>query len=91
LDIAGVQREDIKITVATGMLEVTGTRRGAFEQQGRQLRMSERPLGFFRRVFVLPQICDVTAVAAQFSDGVLSIRVPRTPEKESVPRQVAIG
>lgn len=88
LDVAGVRREDIKIIATAAMMEITGVRSS---REGLQIRMSERPVGIFRRVLALPPNCDFTSVSARLSDGVLSIRVPRAHTEETAPRLVAIA
>lgn len=91
LDVPGIPREGIGITVAAGMIEVTGERKVSNDLKQRQIRVSERPLGIFRRVLALPPECDISAVSAQLTHGVLSIRVPRARSAETSPRQVKVA
>jgi HSP20 family protein len=91
VDLAGVKRDDVHVTVSAGMLEITGVRNVQNGHQERHLRVSERPLGAFRRLLALPQDCNITSTSARLTDGVLSIRVPRTRAAEQAPRHIAIA
>jgi HSP20 family protein len=91
VELAGVKRDDVRITVLQGVMEIAGTRNVKNGQSGRQIRMSERPLGSFRRLLPLPQGCNPASMSAQLSDGVLSIRVPRGKAEDATPRHVTIS
>jgi HSP20 family protein len=84
LEVAGVPRTAIELKVAQNVLLVSGRRPGP-ETNGAgevQIRMTERPMGFFQRQIALPpgSLCD--QMTATLKDGVLEIRVPRA---ESAP------
>ena len=75
LDMAGVDRKDLKVSEDGESLSVSGLR--AATQDGMSLRMSERPLGPFRRKILLPRRAAGAELTARLHDGILEIRIPR--------------
>jgi HSP20 family protein len=75
MDLPGVTRERVDIVLQGNVLTITGQRPLPVRDQMR-LRMSERPLGSFRRTIVLsgPRAGEPSA---QLRDGVLEIRIRR--------------
>lgn len=52
--------------------------------------LSERRFGSFQRSFELPEGIDQERVEAQFAKGVLTIRLPKTPEVRRAERKISI-
>jgi HSP20 family protein len=48
----------------------------------------ERAYGTFRRTFTLPPSVDASRIAAEYQDGLLTVRLPR--REESKPRQIEV-
>lgn len=74
LDLPGLKPEEIKMRVDSGGLSITGQRLPG-HQGGKCLRI-ERPSGAFIRQLPLPPDAH-GETHATFSDGVLTLRVPR--------------
>jgi HSP20 family molecular chaperone IbpA len=81
LDVPGVPREAIQVTVHRGLLEITGARpvRAPEEDGGSTLKVLEHPSGKFRRTLPLPLGAHTEGLEARVRDGVLEIRIPRDP------------
>jgi len=88
LDLAGVTREEIDITVEGRLLRVTGTRREVEATGCLRYHQMEIPYGSFERVFHLPDAADSEKIEATFRDGFLNILVPLRAPVEG--RQVPI-
>lgn len=88
LDVAGIDPDDIDITVEGRTLTVSGTRSAdeSVEEQGYHRR--EIFSGEFRRTLVLPGGIDSEAISANTDRGMLEIVVPRKPEV--LPRKVKV-
>jgi len=80
VDLPGVSREAIRLSVTQGMLEVTGERQSRPSNAADQSKLLyvEHPKGTFRRVIPLPPGVTVEELQAQMREGVLEIRMPRT-------------
>lgn len=76
VEIPGVPREAVKVTVQEGVLTVTGYR--AQDREGVKYHRVERPYGTFARSFTLPDYVDESQVTAEFKNGVLQILLPKT-------------
>lgn len=85
-DIPGVGRDDVTIRVERNELVVEAKR--APENVGTAVGR-ERRIGSFRRTFLLPQSVDVAAIEAQLSDGVLTLRLPKS--EASKPRRIEVN
>jgi len=63
-DLPEVKKEDVKITMADGMLTITGDRKFEKEENGKKYHRVERAYGFFARSFTLPDVAGVGVVPA---------------------------
>ena len=77
-DLPDVKKEDVKVEVENGVLTVEGERKQEKEEKGKKFHKVERAYGRFVRRFVLPTELDAAKVQAEFKDGVLNIRLPKT-------------
>lgn len=75
-ELPGLTREDLKIEMQHDMLVLRGVRPHAERPEVRFHRV-ERGHGAFSRAFVLSSPVDVDAISAEFSDGVLTVIVPK--------------
>src|SRR6266700_1181007 len=78
-DLPEIKKDDVRITVEDGILNVSGARKTEKEDQKRKFHRIERSCGTFRRSFTLPEDADSTKVTAEFRDGVLKVHLPTTP------------
>lgn len=77
-ELPDVKRDDVKVTVENGILTMTGERRMEKEEKDRKYHRIERAYGTFMRSFTLPEGTDGGKVAAEFKDGMLTVRLPKT-------------
>lgn len=77
VDLPGVARKDIKVTLDGDQLTIRGERRSErTEGEGQHIR-TERLLGTFERSFTLGSRVQQEGVEAKHADGVLEVRVPK--------------
>jgi HSP20 family protein len=77
-DLPAIKKDDLKISIDHGMLSIEGERKQEKEEKGRKFHRVERSYGRFLRRVDLPQDVDDTKVAADFKDGVLTVRLPKS-------------
>jgi HSP20 family protein len=87
-DLPGVARDSIDLTVEQNVLTVHAVRRRA-DDGGVEMIVAERPQGMFSRQLFLGQTLDTDRIDADYSDGVLRLRIPIA--ERAKPRKVAIG
>ena len=75
LEMPGVPREDIEITLERDELVVVG-RRPAEDYANHQVLRQERTRASFRRTFLLGDKIDGSKVTAAYADGVLRLTLP---------------
>ena len=88
LDLPGLKKDDVEISVHDGTLSVSGERRHEETEEGRTFVRVERSYGRFYRSFSLPQTINADGIEATFEDGVLTIHVPKAEELK--PRRIDI-
>ncbi|MCA1557947.1 MAG: Hsp20/alpha crystallin family protein [Acidobacteria bacterium] len=79
VDLPGVSRDALGISLNDNRLFIQGERPADAEAQGR----TERPVGKFLREFgPLPQTVDQKTISAEYKDGVLRLRLPKRREQK---------
>lgn len=89
-ELPGVKQEDFELKVDDGVLTLRGERKEEKEEKGEKYHRVESSYGSFMRSFTLPADADEDKVAAEYKDGLLKVRIPRTASKESNARTVEI-
>lgn len=90
MELAGIAPEHVEVTADEGLLRIRGEKQvvGSTENDQTRWLMSERVRGSFQRAFRLPNTVDASRIEASFSNGVLTVRVPKHPTPQ--PRRIQI-
>jgi len=90
-DLPGVAKDDIKLKIANNVLSLTGERKSEREdgKQGDTYHRFERSYGSFTRSFSLPSAVDEGKVTANFKDGVLTVKLPKS--KSAMPKAIKVN
>lgn len=75
VEIAGVRREDVDITLSGSVLTISGDRKGEPGGEEVSYYVHERYYGTFRRSMTLPEGIERGKIDASFEDGLLEITV----------------
>jgi HSP20 family protein len=91
LELPGIKPEEVEITADNGILTIRGEKRGERKEgdENSRYHMVERSYGSFMRSFQLPQGLDESKIEADYSDGILAVRIPKTALPQ--PRKIQIG
>ena len=76
-EIPGMKKEDIKVSVQSNLLTITGERKHESETKNKTFHRVERSYGRFSRMITLPTDVDSDRVKANYKDGILSITLPK--------------
>lgn len=87
-ELPGVRPDDLELSVANGILTIKGKRTGPEGIPDDRFRRQERPRGSWQRAITLPESVEEDQLAAEFMNGILKIRLPRTPVVR--PRQIKV-
>jgi HSP20 family protein len=86
VELPGMHKEDIEISLHDGMLTIAGERRSATPNG--DVERSERYVGKFRRSITLPARVDANKVSATYRDGILTVTLPKADEAK--PKQIQV-
>jgi HSP20 family protein len=87
-ELPGVKKEDLDIQVQGDAVRVRGKKTVAYEDDV-SVHRRERAAGHFDRTLALPAQVDAANAAADYRDGVLTLRLPRAESARA--RSVAIN
>jgi len=87
-ELPGMQRDDIEIDIAQGVLTIKGEKKEASEETSRSWHHREVRYGSFSRAFTLPADVKPEEASASYEDGVLKIRLPK--EEKALHRKIQI-
>ena len=83
-DLPGLSRKEIEIKLIDNVLEITGEKKTAEKIDRRDYLKVERSYGKFSRTVRLPEGLDGEHVTANFTDGVLEVKIPKIEGKRVV-------
>ena len=86
-ELAGVERDDVEISLSGGALTIDGERKG--EPEASEYYARERYYGHFRRRMKLPEGIDASKISASFENGLLEVTV-RGGVDRSEPERIEI-
>jgi HSP20 family protein len=81
--IAGIEPEDVDISIVNDMLTIRGSRKQEKTHSGREYFFQECYWGAFSRSIILPVEVDVKKIDATIKNGILTIVLPRLQTKTS--------
>ena len=87
-DLPGLRPSDLQVQVENGILTLRGERKDEQEQKGATYHTYERRYGSFVRSFELPVHIDPAQVKARYTDGVLTVTLPK--KEEAKPKAIQI-
>jgi HSP20 family protein len=87
VDLPGIDRSALEITIDDDRLTIKGTRAAAETSTTR----SERPAGRFLRTFSVPAAVDQQTIQAAYKDGVLKVRLPKRKEQTAKRIEIKIS
>src|SRR5690242_13722650 len=73
LEIPGIKKEDVKVSLENNMLTIHGERKFEEEVKKENFHRVERNYGEFLRSFTLPATVDATKILAECKDGLLTV------------------
>jgi HSP20 family protein len=88
-ELPGVDADEIEVSIEGATLTISGQKKIDYSKlAGASIHRRERQSGSFRRAFELPSVIDADKVEARMRNGVLMLRLPKSPEYQ--PRQIAV-
>lgn len=82
-ELPGMTADDIEINCERDRLQIRGEKRQEETEQEEGYYRTERSFGRFERTIPLPEDVDVDKAEANFKNGVLTVQIPKTGDKET--------
>jgi HSP20 family protein len=89
-EIPGVKKEDVKLNIQDNVLTLSGERKFEEETKKENYLRVERGYGSFTRRFTLPPFVDAKKISAEFKDGLLEVKLPKSEEAKSKEVEIKI-
>jgi HSP20 family protein len=77
-ELPGIDPKDIEVSVVGNEVVLSGEKKESSETKEKGVYHSETRYGSFRRTVPLPEGVDTEHVDAQYANGVLTLRLPKT-------------
>jgi HSP20 family protein len=91
MEVPGVEKDQIQLTVADDHLMVRGETRKEKEEKKKNFYRQEIRYGAFQRTVPLPVEVDATKAKAELKNGVLRVTLPKSAQPKAREVKVAVG
>lgn len=93
IDIAapGLSKDDFQIKVEKNVLSVSTQKETMHTQEGTTYHRREFAYGAFERSFRIPETIDTDNIAANFTNGILSVNLVKKPEAQPLVKTITIA
>lgn len=81
-EVPGVEKKDLKLDLSEDLLTIQGERRHEEKVEEAEVYRAEIARGTFSRTIRLPHTVDFEKAVAEFKDGILEVRLPKTHKTE---------
>ncbi|HQL90349.1 MAG TPA: Hsp20/alpha crystallin family protein [Syntrophales bacterium] len=89
-ELPGMEEKDVELMLTGNSLTLKGEKKEEKEEKGKSFYHVERSYGTFQRTVPLPEGIDLKKIDAEFKNGVLTVRLPKTAEAKAKGRKVPI-
>lgn len=89
VELPGMNKDDVKLEFEDNMLTISGEKKIVNEKEERNVHLTERHFGSFRRSFRIPAYADTENINAEFTNGILRISLQK--REEAKPKQIEIS
>ena len=90
-ELPGMDEKNIDVKFADGLLTIKGEKKEEKEEKKKDFYLSERRYGSFQRSFQVPVSVDADKIEAKFANGVLTVRLPKSPEAQKNEKKITIA
>jgi HSP20 family protein len=90
-ELPGLDEKDIEVNLSDNVLTLKGEKKSEKEEKSKTVYRSERSYGMFQRAIPLPVEVQEDKVEADFSKGVLTVHLPKSPAAQKKTRKIEIA
>lgn len=89
-ELPGMSDADVEVSVRDGQLTIRGEKKSDREAKENGVLVKERVFGVIERTVPLPDGIDVGAAKATFTDGVLTVAIPKSAELQADTKRIPV-
>jgi HSP20 family protein len=89
VELPGMKKDDIKVTVDENILTISGERKHESEEKDMNYIRCERCYGSFSRSFTLPDDINSEKIKADYEDGILTVNLTKVEKPE--PKEITVN
>ncbi len=89
-ELPGMKKEEIDVNITDNAITISGEKKKEEKVEKKNYFRMERSYGSFTRSFRLPAEIQTDKVKANFKDGILEIRAPKTEEAKQKEKKIQI-
>lgn len=92
-ELPDIPKENVKVSVENGILVISGERKYEHEEKDKDTKVHrvERSYGSFVRSFAVPDDADAAKISAEYKNGLLNVRLPKSEAAKPKQIEVKIG
>lgn len=90
LDLPGIDKKEIEISIEKNMLTIKGERKEEKTEENDRSILKEVSYGSFKRSFSIPEHSDINNTEAEFENGVLKLFIPFSEKTIPETRKIEI-
>lgn len=87
-ELAGYKQDEVQVNVDKHVLRISSDKQSLKDVDGKKSLVRERYFKKFERSFSLPEDIDESAIEGEFSDGVLTITLPK--KEDVLPKTIEV-
>ena len=88
VEVPGIKKDEVKITFHDGVLAISGEKKAEKEVKDANYHRYERRYGKFCRNIDIPSTIMTDKISADYSEGVLNVKLPKAEEVK--PKQIEV-
>jgi HSP20 family protein len=89
-ELPGMEEKDVEVLLTGNSITLKGEKKEEKEEKGRNYYHTERSYGSFHRSVPLPEGIEIEKVDAEFKNGVLTVKLPKTAQEKTKSKKVPI-
>jgi HSP20 family protein len=90
VELPGMEEKDIEVTMTNDAISVRGEKKIERKNEKKGYYISERSYGAVQRTIPLPPGVDADKAEASFRNGVLTVRLPQSPEAQARVKRIEV-
>ncbi len=85
-----MDEKNIEVKLVNEVLMIRGEKQQEKEENKEDYHLHERRFGSFERRFAVPKGVDIDKVEASFKNGILTVRLPKTPDAMNREKKIEV-